>query len=399
MLQKIPYNPFKTSSGTVTLKSGKTLSADQITEGTNKFVTATQKSNLDNIIQSGRENLWTDGALKYWLERITVSDPATNVYGSTLIQVKHLKASGTRGTMTVARQALTAGVSLADYALRVGTSGADGTAGDALDADSYYLIRHYIYQGTRNHSNGEKLTVSFKVASSVANQKIGVVMRQNYGTTGSPTAEETIVGEIFTLASGENEISKTFTTNSLTGKTFGTDNNDCLIVDIVVQCGATIATALFGGSAFGFTEATTLDFYELGAYEGEVAYAFMPSDDKFEVYSYYQKSFAKDTLPADVNTGYRMCHAFADGANYLVSESIKFIPEMKKIPAMSRYRSVAGGEVWKYYKYATTAYADCTPDAYVVSPKEFLFQDTHMAEWTAGYGYGIHGHWIADARY
>lgn len=270
--------------GQVTLKSGNTLSADQVTEGTNKFVTAAQKTNLDNIVDAGRKNLWTDGALKYWLERITVTDPATSVYGSTLIQVKHLKASGTRGTMTVARQALTAGVSSADYAIRVGTSGADSS----LDADSYYLLRHYIHHGTRNHSNGGKITVSFEVANSVADQKLGVALRQNYGTTGSPTAEEIIQGEIFTLASGVNSISKTFTTNTLTGKTFGTDNNDCLIVDIVVQCGSTVATSLFGGSAFGFTEATTLDFYEFGAYEGEVAYPFVASDDIYEILSFYK---------------------------------------------------------------------------------------------------------------
>lgn len=389
------FGGFVDTDGVISMGSGNTLSADQITEGTNKFVTATQKSNLDNIIQSGRENLWTDGALKYWLERITVTDPATNVYGSTLIQVKHLKASGTRGTMTIAQQALTPGVSSADYALRVSASGADSS----LDADSYYLLRHYIHHGTRNHSNGGKITVSFEVENSVAGQKIGVVLRQNYGTTGSPSSEEIITGEIFTLASGVNNISKTFTTNSLTGKTYGTENNDCLIVDIVVQCGSTVATSLFGGSAFGFTAATTLDFYELATYGGEVAYPFVASDDFFEVDSYYQKSFAKDTLPADVNTGYRMCNAFAEGTAYLVSESIKFIPKMKKIPAMSRYRSVAEGEVWKYYKYATIAYADCTPDAYIVSAKEFLFQDTHSSEWTAGYGYGIYGHWVADARY
>jgi hypothetical protein len=271
--------------GQVTLKSGNTLSADQVTEGTNKFVTAAQKTNLDNIVDAGRKNLWTDGALKYWLEQITVTDPATSVYGSTLIQVKHLKASGTRGTMTIAQQALTPGVSPADYALRVSASGADSS----LDADSYYLIRHYIYHGIRNHSNGEKITISFKVESSVADQKIGVVLRQNYGTTGSPSSEEILTGEIFTLASGVNSISKTFTTNSLTEKTFGTDNNDCLIIDIVVQCGSTVATALFEGSAFGFTEAVNLDFYELAAYQGEVVYDFVVSDDFFDVDRQYRK--------------------------------------------------------------------------------------------------------------
>jgi len=293
---------------------------------------ASLKSNIESINES--KNLWTDGALKYWLERITVTDPATGLYGSTLNQVKHLKASGTRGTMTVARQALTAGISLVDYALRVGTSGADSS----LDADSYYLVRHYIYQGTRNHSNGGKITVSFKVASSVANQKIGVVMRQNYGTTGSPTAEETIVGEIFTLASGENEISKTFTTNSLTGKTFGTDNNDCLIVDIVVQCGATIATALFGGSAFGFTKATTLDFYELGAYPGEVVYDFVVSDDIFKVLRFYEKSYLDNILPATASS---FDGAWSDylyfAANNTAYITIPFKVDKVKIPVVVFY--------------------------------------------------------------
>jgi hypothetical protein len=237
--------------------------------------------------------------------------------------------------MTVARQALTAGVSSADYAIRVGTSGADSS----LDADSYYLLRHYIYHGTRNHSNGGKITVSFEVASSVADQKLGVVLRQNYGTTGSPTTEEIITGEIFTLASGVNSISKTFTTNSLTGKTFGTDNNDCLIVDIVVQCGSTIATSLFGGSAFGFTEAVNLDFYELAAYQGEVAYDFVVSDDKLEVLSFFKKSYTDETAIGSNNT-------WSGATGSLTAESaggllgilfVELIPPMKKTPDVTLY--------------------------------------------------------------
>jgi hypothetical protein len=376
--------------GQVTLGSGKTLSADQVTEGTNKFVTAAQKANLDNIVSRGRKNLWTDGALKYWLERTTITDPATNVYGSTLIQVKHLKASGTRGTMTVARQALTAGVSSADYAIRVGTSGADSS----LDADSYYLIRHYIYQGTRNHSNGEKLTVSFKVASSVAGQKIGVVVRQNYGTTGSPSAEEILTGEIFTLASGENEISKTFTTNSLTGKTFGTDNNDCLIVDIVVQCGSTIATSLFGGSAFGFTEATTLDFYEFGTYEGEVDYPFVATDDIYIIEkNSYQKSYNKNVLPgtaSDYNGIYSdfLYFSATNAANF----TLPLKNRMVKTPVITFYAyngtsgniTITGGTYAIDTVYSTSENNVCRGLA--VSEKK--------EEWA-----DIYVHFVADARY
>ena len=376
------------SGGQVTLQSGKTLSADQITEGTNKFVTATQKTNLDNLKEKGRKNLWTDGALKYFLERITVTDPATNVYGSTLIQIKHLKASGTRGTMTVAQQALTAGVSLADYALRVSASGADSS----LDADSYYLLRHYIYHGTRNHSNGEKITIPIKVASSVANQKIGIVVRQNYGTTGSPTAEEIITGEIFTLASGENEISKTFTTNTLTGKTFGTDNNDCLIVDLVMQCGSTVATSLFGGSAFGFTEATTLDFYELAAYPGEVAYDFVASDDLLSILPFYEKGMNKETLPSGAPAEISAT-IWRTESTYSYHGFITFY-QTEKIKAVSPTLYSTTGATGKIRN--LTDRADVNGSVNFYGTKTF---NGYVNNVSIGAGKLLAYHWVADARY
>lgn len=321
------------------------------------------------------KNLWVDGTLKYWLERITVTDPATNVYGSTLIQVKHLKASGTRGTMTVSRQALTAGVSSADYAMRVSASGADSS----LDAASYYLLRHYIYHGTRNHSNGGKITVSFEVASSVADQKVGVVLRQNYGTTGSPTAEEIIQGEIFTLASGVNNISKTFTTNTLTGKTFGTDNNDCLIVDIVVQCGSTIATSLFAGSAFGFTAATTLDFYEFGTYEGEVDYPFVATDDEKNVLARYEKNLLRvlQTIPGCQTAG-EIEHMYIP-----FSERKIKIPTITVYDALGEANCISLSGVGNSYDVTTSE----NRDGFIVHRD------------TAGGFYNWMFDWVADARY
>lgn len=376
----------------VLLKDG-TISADQVTEGTNKFVTAAQKTNLDNIVDTGRKNLVVDGTLKYWMERITATNPVTATYIHTLWQAKHLKSSGTRPTMTLSRQALTAGVSLVDYALRIAASGADSS----LDADSYYLLRHYIYHGTRNHSNGRKITVSFKVASSVADQKIGVVLRQNYGTTGSPSSEEILTGKIFTLASGVNSISKTFTTNSLTGKTYGTENNDCLIVDIVVQCGSTVATSLFADSAFGFTEATTLDLYEFGTYEGEVAYPFVVSDDKLEILSFFKKSYTDETVigSATWNGATGSLTAASAGALWGLL-FVDLIPPMKKTPAVTLY-DVAGA-INKITNYTSGGGGSSVgrTGAIFSGINNYRFGVFGIADETKT---GIAFHFVADARY
>lgn len=244
--------------------------------------------NIEKLQTNNFENLIIDGLFEYFLEHSSIENPATNAYGATLCQVKHAKSSGTRKTITISQQLLASGESnKSKTALRLASSGAD----TLLDANSYYIFcRHYIFQGTRHYANGQKLTVGFKAKSSVDGQKIAVCIRQNYGTGGSPSSEENISGAIFALTTSMAEYSHTFTTNSNSGKTFGDDNNDCIIIDVFCQAGSTVASNLFGGSSFGFTEAVNVDFTEFRAHQGEELYPFLRNDDRAIVHRWYRIS-------------------------------------------------------------------------------------------------------------
>lgn len=232
--------------------------------------TKLEKEWINAKISEVGKNLIIDELFKHWLEYDSVVDPASNDYGHTLGQVVHAKASGTRPTMTIAKETLALGeLEKGNTALKISASAGD----TSLDATSYYIAcRHWIFQGTRHNADGQKIIVGLKAKSSVDAQKIGIVARQYYGSGGSPSATEILTGEIFTLGTAFGEYSHIFTTNSLTGKTFGDNNDDAIVIDIIVQCGSTVATSLFSGSAFGFTEAVDISVSEFRAFQGDVLY-------------------------------------------------------------------------------------------------------------------------------
>ncbi len=350
------------------------------------------KTNVEKLQENNPLNLVIDGNFDYWLSAVTATDPATLAYIHTLSQVKHTKSSGTRPTITISRQALTAGdLSKSFYCNRC----AAGDADSSLDNASYYIwIRHYIYQGVRKYGNGGKITVSCQAKSSVAGQKIGICMRQNYGSGGSPSSEENIVGGIKTLTTSFAEYNQTFTTNTNSGKTFGTDNNDCLIIDIFVQAGSTVASALFGGTAFGFTEAVNIDLCQLAAYRGEEAQEFIPQDDFDKIEEFYQKTYNKSVLPgtaSDYNGIFSALTLFQ--ATHITNLTIPLKKRMRKTPVITFY-AFDGTK-----NYATAASRGTYAiDAIYSTSETTVTRAINISELTSEW-VDIYCHWVADARY
>ncbi|GAH25133.1 unnamed protein product, partial [marine sediment metagenome] len=66
----------------------------------------------------------------------------------------------------------------------------------------------------------------FWARSQIANKKIGITCFQDYGTGGSPTSAETLYGRAFELTTSWKQYKFRILTNTLNGKTFGSDNND-----------------------------------------------------------------------------------------------------------------------------------------------------------------------------
>jgi len=260
--------------------------------------------------------------------------------------------SGTDPTSLVYSQtALTPGeLSNSYYQYRLTTDG----AGSGFGTNSYHLFSHQIKKGTSLLAKtAQTVTVSFQARSSIASKKIGVFLLQNYGTGGSPSAQEILVGQTYTLTSSFQTITKTFTLNTLSGKTFGTNLNDALKLDIAYQWGSTWGTAQLGdGTAESFGGSGTIDIAQLQLCSGSVALPFQPKSweqDLLECQADYFKTFPYATAPAQ-NTGVtagaiayrvRLAAVNTDG------EYCSFPVPMSATPTITYYNPSAANANWR----------------------------------------------------
>lgn len=121
------------------------------------------------------------------------------------------------------------------YFYRINPNG----AGSGFGANDGYSITQKIENGTRYLCGiGKKVTLSFLARSSIAGKKIGVFLTQFFGTGGSPSSGTNANGTNFTLTSTWTKYTVTFSTDTLVGKIFGTNNDDSLAVNFVAMWGA-----------------------------------------------------------------------------------------------------------------------------------------------------------------
>lgn len=219
-----------------------------------------------------------NGNFDVWQRGTSFSISGTNpaVFGADRWRDTGVQDGGTFPTLTRTREMLTLGdIGGAFYYSRLTTDG----AGSSLGVNSFYLYDQKIENGTRKLCGLNKtVTVSFYARSDIANKKLGFTLVQNYGTGGSPSTIEYIQNAPITLTSTWTKYTATFTTNTLSGKTFGTDNNDYLGLRFWLEWGATLGgTQLYTGvSAETFVGAGNIDIAQVQLCAGDVALPFMP---------------------------------------------------------------------------------------------------------------------------
>ena len=188
---------------------------------------------------------------------------------------------GTLPTLTFSRQQLTAGsIPNAFFNYRIAANG----TGTSLGNSSLANLAQKIENGTRNLAgDGKKVTVSFWARSDIAGKRLGLNLTQNYGTGGSPTADEVIKGGTITLTSAWVKYTKTFTTNTLSGKTFGTTFNDSLNFEFWYQWGTTTGNTFVETSVTAETYGNGyVDIAQVQLCVGDVALPFMPKSEAQE---------------------------------------------------------------------------------------------------------------------
>lgn len=239
------------------------------------------KANIDLVNENQfHPNLFIDGGMQIaqCLSTIgtEVANPASTTYPVfDLMKIYQSADGGTHPNVYHSKQNISSG-ELANassyYRVRV-----DG-AGSSYGANSYYLLTHKIAHGTRNYCGvGKKITLSFYAKSDISNKKIGIYLYQFYGSGGSPTAGEVLVGTTWTLSTSWTRYTYTFTTNTLSGKTFGTNFDDSIEVGFGLQWGSSIGNARFNdNNTINFIGAGNIEITNVQVEQNTIATTFTP---------------------------------------------------------------------------------------------------------------------------
>lgn len=210
--------------------------------------------------------------------------------------------------LTVSKQELLPGdVPYSSSFLRINVSG----PGNNFNANGYaeHGIRQDIENGTRFLCrDGKGVTLSFYARSNIPNKKIAAYAFQNYGTGGSPTPQENVFGKVFTLTPQWKRYTVVLTTYTLEGKTFGTNNDDALIIMIDELWGA--STGWFFGTNVeeNYSAAGSIDIAQVVVNVGKFPTMFAPksiSDELLACQRYFQIRSTNNVNPIDLRPSMR----------------------------------------------------------------------------------------------
>lgn len=245
-----------------------------------------------------------NGNFDVW-QRGTSFTPVEGVNYFTADRYLNLDRAGSGGTLPTisrSRQSFTTGDLFSSfYFQRLTTDG----AGTSLGTNALSQLLQKIENGTSKLCGASKtVTVSFYARSSITGKKIGIHLLQEYGTGGSPTASEIINGINWTLTSTWTKYTYTFTTNTLVGKTFGTNNDDTLQLFFQIMWADQYKGRIGASTAETYVGAGDIDIAQVQLNAGSVALPFQPksfADELRDCQRYYEKSFNYVITPADAS--------------------------------------------------------------------------------------------------
>ncbi len=301
---------------------------------------------------------------------------------------------GTLPTLTRTRELLTGGdIPNAFYYTRLTTNG----AGTSLGVNSLHFYRQSIENGVRNLCGlGKQVTLSFWARSDIANKRICPVLVQNYGSGGSPSAQEPIKGTPITLTSTWTKYTATFTTNTLVGKTFGTVGDDSIRMDFYYAWGTTWGNTYVQASvtAETYVGAGYVDIAQVQLCAGDVALPFQPKSFEEELRGclrYFWKSFTYAVAPAQ-NSGSRLgslgYRAQISSTTAGGSLAVYFPVKMRTNPTITYFNPSAANAKWRNQSAGADS-ADASSSG-SIGDNGFLILNAQVAGDTAGHVIDVH---------
>lgn len=358
-----------------TARTGDALTVRRAQEGTtaldfpvNSIVSLrVTKETLESMFK-GRRNRLINGKLDFWDYGTTFSTPADGTYVANRWKVNR---SGTVGTFSVSRQAVTPGGAGFDveppYLLRWDQTVA-ATAGAILD------LRQRI-EDVRNFA-GKTITLSFWGRSNSGGTALKVLVEQYFGTGGSPSTTVTSATQDVTLTGSLRKYQFQFTVPSISGKTLGTNNDHSF--DVV----------------FRFPDSATFqhEFTLFQCEESPIATPFewqSLSQTRDDCDRYYWNTFPDGTAPAQ-NAGVAgslrqiVAGTFATDA-VATTFNVQFPRRMRAVPTFTRYNPSAANDAARN----VTLSADGSTSSSIVGDRQASFY-TGTASDAPGNEYRIH---------
>ncbi len=344
-----------------------------------------------------------NGNFDVW-QRGTTRTDSTDVSGYFLADrwlMQLVANGGTLPTVTQSRLSLTPGdVPGTFYGYRINVNG----AGTALGTSSQAYIAQKIENGTRFLcGSGKKVTLSFWAKSDISGKKLGVNLFQDYGLGGSPSATETLVGTTFSLTSTWTKYSFTFTTNTLVGKTFGTNNDDSLHLRIQSMWGTSIGSRFNTASAETFVGAGNIDIIQVEVCAGEVALPFQPRSFAEELalcQRYFEKSYDTGTTPGNSTSNgafsYSQGYTRGAGGTYFGEFSTPFKIPKRVVPTVNIYSTF--GTVNAFYDGSTGLTVTGGVISTLAGQNGFQISSLTAISSAVSAGDGISYQWTADAE-
>lgn len=289
-------------------------------------------------------NSLINGNFDVWQRNVTFTNPATATYTADRFQNVINSVGTLPATITHARVSIPPGeLPGSSFAYQISTSG----AGSGFTGTDNNTIQTKIENGARYMCGlGKKVTISFWARTDIPGKRLGVNGSQIYGTGGTPSTGEVVSGQIITLSSTWTKYVVTVTTNTITGKTFGTNNDDYFATNFTIMFGSTIAVNRFGVSTTeGYGGAGNIFIAQVKVETGDTATTFLPRSFAEELQlcmRYFEKSYSYDAIPGGSSpAGEEMFKPYGTSANGMNAGVYK-VPKRLSNPTVIIYASRTG---------------------------------------------------------
>ena len=324
------------------------------------------------------ENFIINGQFDYWQRGTTSTDGTAGYYTA-----DRTRSDAVNGSRNMSQQAFTLGQTdvpgKPKFYFRYAATGA-GAAGD-------------LERWSRRLENVERfsdriVTFSFWAKASAGTPDISTEFTQIFGTGGAPSAEVTTLGiQKHTLSTSWQRFIVTAVIPSISGKTLGTDGNDCFNINFWLSAGSTFnaRTDTLG------TQTVQVDFANLKLEFGSAATKYVlrsPEEELALCQRYFCKSYLLAVDPGTVTNVGRNLARKNSVSTAVTDINISFPMSMRVAPTVTLY-STAGATTGKIRNDTDTA--DIAATAYDMSEKKFDVQgdaaididDQLSVQWTA----------------